>query len=140
MVVDDAAGRGLQRRRQRARRIRQVVVYEAREPFRDVTRDERLEQEKQLVLTFGEVADGWQQRGDVALLLPPHHGGGMLTRRREVAAFRGTLNLHQSLGAATNRADRSTQRGALSSSFSVAAGRARHASASHTRCRDLQFS
>ena len=97
MLVDHATRRGLERGGQRSRRFGNVAVDEPREPLRLVPRNHRLQQEEELILPFGEMADRRQQTRHIALLLPPYDGRRVFAGRCQVPAVARTLDLDEAL-------------------------------------------
>ena len=80
MIVDDAARRCLERRRERCRRFRHVLVDERLELRRLIAHEERCDDDEQLGLTLIEIAHRVHHRGDVVLMLAHGRSRRMLAR------------------------------------------------------------
>ena len=74
-----------------AGRVRDVVVDQPREALGVCRAMHAVEQEEQLILALGEVADRRQQHGDVLFLLAPHDRRRMLARGGRCTQSAGQL-------------------------------------------------
>ena len=105
VLVEDPSARSLQSRRDRRRGLRNVLVEETTQGLRLVSRNNRVDQEEELVLPLSQVADRWEQHSDISLLLLLHDGRGVLSGRRQMNTRFRALNLDQALGTAADCAD-----------------------------------
>src|SRR5712691_6131577 len=105
MLVDHAPGGCFERAGQRRRSLRHVAVNERLKLGRLIPNDERGHQVEQLRLAFVEVARDFDQDFQVLSLLANRGSRRVLARGSQIRAVAGTLDLHQSLGAATDGAD-----------------------------------
>ena len=132
VLIDHAARRGFERRRQSTGGSRDLVVVQPPEAVRGMPRDRRVKEEEQLLLAFRQFAHRWQQHGDIAFLLPAHNRRGMLAGGSEMRAIRGTVDFNETFCGAADGADGLSQRGTLAPSLALIADRTGHAPASHT--------
>ena len=70
VVVYHPARCGFERRRDGSRRLRHIIVDQPREAFRRVPRNQRLKEEEELMLPFGQSLNGREQDRDIVFLLP----------------------------------------------------------------------
>src|SRR6185503_560182 len=103
VLVDHAARRGLEGRRERAGAFLHILVEERLQLRRLVSGDEVGEQEEQLHLALRKIEHQRYQPREVALLLAHPRRRRMLARAREPHAVSRTVDLDQALGPAADR-------------------------------------
>src|SRR5262249_31682748 len=106
-----------------------VGVDERLQLGRLVSHEKRTDEQKDLRLTFAEIAHQLYESADVALLLAHHDRGRMLARAREPRAVARTRDLHEAFGAAAHRADLVAERRTAASRATLAAERTQHSRA-----------
>ena len=80
MVINHPARRGFERGGDHARRLRDIVVEQAREAFGRMSRDQRLEKKEKLMLPFRQTVKCRKEDRNIMILLALDDGGGMLAR------------------------------------------------------------
>src|SRR3954470_15477161 len=105
VIVDESLCGGLVGRRERGRRVDDILVDERLEHRRLVLQQQRRREQKQLRLPLVQVTHRIDEQGDVALFLPYEGGWGMLAGRREIDAVRRTGDFGETLRAAAHRTD-----------------------------------
>jgi hypothetical protein len=85
-----------------------------------------VEQEEQLMLPLGEMADRWQQDRDITRVLPAHDRGRMLARRGQMDTVSRAVDFDQTLGTATNGADAAAEGRAVAPRLPLLAERTLH--------------
>ena len=80
MLVNHTTAGGFEGRGKGCCSVGDVRVHQAAEAIGGVSCDERMQQEEELVLTFGQLANRRPKQRDVLFLLAQDHGRGMLAR------------------------------------------------------------
>jgi hypothetical protein len=70
-----------------------------------MSRDRTVQDEKQLLLTLGQLLNRRKQNSKIAFLLTPHNGSRMFARRGEISAVARTPNLDEPFRTAADRTD-----------------------------------
>jgi hypothetical protein len=138
VLVDHALGGGFERRRDSPGGLGDIGVGQAGESVRAMARDDRLEEEEQLVLPLGQCLNRGQQQGQVGLLPAPDHRRRVCAGRRQVNAGFRAVDLDQAFCSATDRADGTAEGGAVPACLPMLAEWADHPTSLADACRKFR--